>query len=125
MCIRDSLYIDNPEVLKSAGQDNSYIIFGEAKIHDMPQNIANEEVKKFQPEKPVEEAEDEKKEEGEKTEEVKDEKTEVKTEVKDVEVSEDNITIVMDSAKCTREKAIDALKKADNDAVNAIMDLSA
>ena len=48
------LYIDNPEVLKSAGQDNSYIIFGEAKIHDMPQNIANEEVKKFQPEKPTE-----------------------------------------------------------------------
>lgn len=52
------LYIDNPEVLKSAGQDNSYIIFGEAKIHDMPGNIANEEAKKFaQPEKPTELAE--------------------------------------------------------------------
>jgi nascent polypeptide-associated complex subunit alpha len=28
------LYIDAPEILKSSGADNSYIIFGEAKIND-------------------------------------------------------------------------------------------
>mgnify|MGYP002712283464 CR=1 FL=1 len=41
------LYIDDPEVLKSPGQENSYIIFGEAKIPDYPSNIGQDEAKKF------------------------------------------------------------------------------
>ena len=32
--------------------------------------------------------------------------------------------MVMEHTKCTREKAIDALKKSNNDAVNAIMELT-
>ena len=35
------LYIDNPEILKSPGTDNSYIIFGEAKVHDTDSILAN------------------------------------------------------------------------------------
>lgn len=37
------LYIDEPEVFKSAGVDNSYIVFGEAKMNDAQANFgANE-----------------------------------------------------------------------------------
>ena len=41
------LYIDNPEILTTPGQDNSYIIFGEAKLQDFPGNIAQDEAGKF------------------------------------------------------------------------------
>jgi len=41
------LFIDNPEILQSPGQDTSYIIFGEAKLQDFPGNIAADEAGKF------------------------------------------------------------------------------
>ena len=41
------LYIDNPEILQTPGQDNSYIVFGEAKLQDFPGNIAQDEASKF------------------------------------------------------------------------------
>jgi hypothetical protein len=37
------LYIENPEVFKSPGVENSFIIFGEPKMNDFPGNIASEE----------------------------------------------------------------------------------
>jgi len=49
------LYIDNPEVLVSPGNENSYVVFGEAKMQDFNQNLANAEAGKFKKaEKPVE-----------------------------------------------------------------------
>jgi nascent polypeptide-associated complex subunit alpha len=49
------LYIDNPEVLISPGSENSYVVFGEAKMQDFNQNLANAEAGKFKKaEKPVE-----------------------------------------------------------------------
>jgi nascent polypeptide-associated complex subunit alpha len=48
------LYIDDPEVLKSPGSDNAYIIFGEAKIHDLPGSLGNREMEKLNKERPVE-----------------------------------------------------------------------
>ena len=68
--------------------------------------------------------ESEKKEEGEKTEEVKEVKAEEKKDEKEVEITEENINIVIEQAHCTREKAIETLKQFDNDAVNAIMELT-
>jgi nascent polypeptide-associated complex subunit alpha len=50
------LYIDDPEVLKSPGSDNAYIIFGEAKIHDLPGSLGSREIEKLNKERPVEEA---------------------------------------------------------------------
>lgn len=49
------LYIDNPEVLVSPGNENSYVVFGEAKMQDFNQNLANAEAGKFKKaDKPVE-----------------------------------------------------------------------
>lgn len=47
------LYIDNPDVLSSPGAENSYIIFGEAKINDFAQNLAASEAEKFNSKAPV------------------------------------------------------------------------
>lgn len=41
------LYIDEPEVFKSPGVENSYIIFGEPKMNDFSQNLAANEANKF------------------------------------------------------------------------------
>ena len=41
------LYIDEPEILKSPGVENSYIVFGEAKFNDFNASLANDESKKF------------------------------------------------------------------------------
>ncbi|GEM_PF-5474428 len=57
--------------------------------------------------------------------EIKKEEPEKKEEEKKEEISipEESIQMVMEHTKCTREKAIEALKKA-NDPINAIMELT-
>lgn len=41
------LHIDDPEVFKSAAVDNSYIVFGEAKMND-PSGVGKDEVVNLQ-----------------------------------------------------------------------------
>lgn len=48
------LYLDDPEVLKAPNADNSYIIFGEFKINDFANSMAQSEASKFKPSKPSE-----------------------------------------------------------------------
>lgn len=42
------LFIDSPEILKSPGAENCYVVFGEAKVNDFAQNLAQSEAKQFQ-----------------------------------------------------------------------------
>uniref|UniRef100_A0AC35UB12 NAC-A/B domain-containing protein n=1 Tax=Rhabditophanes sp. KR3021 TaxID=114890 RepID=A0AC35UB12_9BILA len=118
VCIRKSknilFVIIKPDVFKSPGSD-TYIVFGEPKIEDLSQHAsytAAENLKKNEPSasesntKPVQE-EDSDGEEGDIT-----------------GIEEKDIELVMSQASVTRKRAIGALKKSDNDIVNAIMELT-
>jgi len=104
------LYIDNPEVMVSPGNENSYVVFGEAKMQDFNQNLANAEAGKFKKaEKPAETVKEANADEEEENEEG---------------VDADMIDMVVDHCKCSRAKAVKALKKHNNDSVNAILEIS-
>jgi len=107
--------IHGGEVYKAPGSD-TYIVFGEAQPEDLISTAQREAAKKFkQPEetKPavakIEEDEEENEEEGE-----------IDTEG----VEEKDIELVMAQAAVSKAKAVKALKKNQNDIVNAIMELT-
>jgi len=113
--------ITKPDVYKNPASD-TYIVFGEAKIEDLSQQAQLAAAEKFkQPEMSmadmaaglaaanqaaaIPEEEDEE-------------------EVDSAGVEDKDIELVMSQANVSRAKAIKALKKTDNDIVNAIMDLT-
>merc|ERR1711872_1055021 len=105
--------ISRPDVYQSPGSD-TYIVFGEAKIEDLSQQAQMAAAEKFKaPERPA----------GQIAEPTKvmppvdEESDEEGVEAKDIE-------LVMQQANCSKGKAVKALKKCDNDIVNAIMDLT-
>merc|ERR1712141_545898 len=107
--------IHGGEVYKAPGSD-TYIVFGEAQPEDLISSAQREAAKKFkQPEtaKPavakIEEEEEEAEEEGE-----------IDTEG----VEDKDIELVMAQAGVSKAKAVKALKKNNNDIVNAIMELT-
>jgi len=121
------LYIDEPEILKSPGADNTYIIFGEVKLQDFPSGLAANEAKKYNPaEKPIDL--------GGKKEDSHDKPaeriiTDIKEEENGAEVSEEGIDPaaienVMSHTQCTRRKAVLALKETGGDPVSAIINLT-
>ena len=87
-------------------------------MHDFNQNMANEELKKFKPEKA---------EEKPKTEEkaaVVENKPEVVAEggeLNEAGLDPESIKTVMDQTQCTREKAVKTLRKTNGDFVTAIL----
>jgi len=111
--------ITKPDVYKNPASD-TYVVFGEAKIEDLSQQAQMAAAEKFKaPDVPSssdnptaanlqstipEESDDE--------------------EVDASGVEEKDIELVMSQANVSRSKAIKALKKTDNDIVNAIMDLT-
>jgi len=112
--------IAKPDVYKSPASD-TYIVFGEAKIEDLSQQAQMAAAEKFKAPEPslagrtaepttitpalAEESEEE------------EEIDESGVEAKDIE-------LVMQQANCSKGRAVKALKKCDNDIVNAIMDLT-
>eukprot|EP00826_Nyctotherus_ovalis_P032148 TRINITY_DN2595_c0_g1_i1.p1 TRINITY_DN2595_c0_g1~~TRINITY_DN2595_c0_g1_i1.p1 ORF type:complete len:223 (+),score=104.91 TRINITY_DN2595_c0_g1_i1:199-867(+) len=116
--------ISNPEVLKSATSDNCYVVFGQMAYEDPNSpgilNAASEFTK------PEESKAEEKKEEA-KTEaaEVKKEPEEDEGEPESEEgLTASNIEVVMSHTKCSRNKAIRALRETNDDMVNAILKLT-
>merc|ERR1712135_134614 len=103
--------VNRPDVFQAPGSD-TYIVFGEAKIEDLSQQAqvqAAERPAGITPEVKKRVVEDESEDEEE------DDASGV--EAKDIE-------LVMQQANCTKSKAVKALRKNDNDIVNAIMDLT-
>jgi len=109
--------ISRPDVYKNPGSD-TYIVFGQAKIEDLSQQAQMAAVEKIrQPDQhadartrlqpPMEEEE----------EEVGEPEDAAGVEEKDIE-------LVMSQANVSRNRAIRALKKNENDIVNAIMELT-
>jgi len=111
--------ITKPDVYKNPASD-TYIVFGEAKIEDLSQQAQMAAAEKFKaPEMPsVSEINPASTLASTILEEDTDE------EVDATGVEEKDIELVMSQANVTRAKAIKALKKTENDIVNAIMDLT-
>ncbi|EEQ97283.1 nascent polypeptide associated complex alpha chain with an NAC domain, putative [Perkinsus marinus ATCC 50983] len=112
--------ISQPDVLKAAGGD-TYVVFGEARIEDMSamsqaaaasQFTSMPEISKVDPSPhPIPSPAEEDQDEGD------DDVDESGVEAKDVD-------LVMSQVNCSRSKAVKALKDANNDIVEAIMQLS-
>ncbi|CAJ0565905.1 unnamed protein product, partial [Mesorhabditis spiculigera] len=118
VCIRKSknilFVINKPDVYKSPTSD-TYIVFGEAKIEDLSAQAQmnaldrikpSEDFETAKPPAPIPEDEDDEGEED------------------PGNIDNKDIELVMSQATVSRNKAIRALKKSDNDIVNAIMSLT-
>lgn len=103
--------------MKSPGADNTFIVFGEAKIQDFTSGLAQQEASQFNREKPV----------ATETSTQEAPKTETKAEAgKEEEVSEEGldpatIEMVVNHTKCTRAEAVKALRETGGDSVTAII----
>jgi len=126
---RDGLifYINEPEVLKSATNENSYAVFGELKMDDPHSNFNPDVVKDLTKQGHDHEGhdhahphEDQKKDESVKTEEPADDGAPESEEG----ITPEHIDMVMQHTNCTRNKAIRALRSTNDDMVNAIMELT-
>ena len=109
---RDGLIfvIDDPEVLNL---DNSYAIFGELKLEDLNRQMQMEQAKKFAQQAPQPKA-----------------ATAVAAPEDDGEplpeegLTPNHISMVMDHAKCSRNKAIRVIRETNDDMVQAVMKLT-
>jgi len=109
--------VNRPDVFQAPGSD-TYIVFGEAKIEDLSQQAQVQAAERFKaPERPAGITPEVKKPVVEEESEDEEEDDASGVEAKDIE-------LVMQQANCTKSKAIKALRKNDNDIVNAIMDLT-
>lgn len=122
VCIRKSksilFVINKPDVYKSPGSD-TYIIFGEAKIEDLSQHAQLTDVENLKPQTLSQAAND-----RSKINQPVPEEDESDEEIDATGCEEKDIELVMSQANVSRSKAIRALKNADNDLVNAIMELT-
>lgn len=119
--------INQPEVFKSPGSD-TYIVFGEAKIEDMSQQLHNAAANKMKERSAAEASE------GAKT--VNTAADQEAENVAEADLSDDNeeldsagledkdIELTMTQANVSRNKAIKALREHNNDMVEAIMALT-
>ncbi|KAI6219536.1 Transcription factor BTF3 [Aphelenchoides fujianensis] len=120
VCIRKSkailFVINKPDVYKSPGASDTYIIFGEAKIEDLSQHAQLADVENFKPpsssiiqnvNRLPAQAEESDGEEPDAT-----------------GIEEKDIELVMSQANVSRNKAIRALRSSGCDLVNAIMELT-
>jgi nascent polypeptide-associated complex subunit alpha len=112
--------IDDPDVWKTPGNENSYIIFGKPNMDGMGGQQGASEINQFNSPIVPEGAEEPKQEtttEAPKAEESAEE-------VNEEGLTPDNIKMVMEYTKCTRSEAIKALRETEDDSVNAIMKLT-
>ena len=114
---RDGLIfvINDPEVLKSTENAQSFAIFGELRLEDPNSRMSQHEAKKFT-DKPAAEAKPAAKDEA-------------KVEDDGAPLPEDGLTVehinmVMQHANCSRNTAIKALRDANDDMVAAVMKLT-
>jgi len=108
--------VNKPDVYKSPAGD-TYIVFGEAKVEDLSQQAQMQAAEKFKAPEPASTLSENIPQQPE-NEESDDE------EVDATGVEEKEIELVMTQAGVSRNKAIKALKKNENDIVNAIMELT-
>ncbi|ANQ09224.1 Uncharacterized protein PCOAH_00034630 [Plasmodium coatneyi] len=111
--------VSNVEVYKVDGTE-SYVIFGDAKTDDITNSINSLLPDSLPKDGDMMDEQEVNFEAPEKA----DEKVQDLDEGKPVDVSMDDIELIMSQTKCTRERAIEVLKKNNNDLVESIMELS-
>ena len=132
--------INDPDVMLSSTSDNSYVVFGELKLDDanagkmpnpgtikMPNAAAAAaDVTRAAPagEQPSASAEEKKGDEARHEEEKPSEGAGEEGEESEEGITPMHIEMVMQHTNCTRPQAVKALKKNNNDMVNAIMELT-
>jgi len=109
--------INKPDVYKSPAGD-THIVFGEAKIEDLSQQAQVQAAEKFKEPQPVTSTVSESKKEPVEADEDDEEEVDASG------VEEKDIELVIQQSSVSRNKAIKALRKNDNDIVNAIMELT-
>ena len=115
---RDGLIfvINEPEVLKSGTNENSFAIFGELKLEDPNTRLTQKEAKKFAEGAKVE---------GTAPVKVEDKKAEDDTVPQSEEgLTPNHIDMVIQHTSCTRNAAIRALRETNDDMVQAVMKLT-
>ncbi|XP_071520903.1 nascent polypeptide-associated complex subunit alpha [Panulirus ornatus] len=113
--------INKPDVFKNPASD-TYIVFGEAKIEDMSQQAQMAAAEKFK-EPTVNPAADTAAHTTVPAA-IQEDEEEDDEEVDETGLEEKDIELVVSQANVSRVKAVRALKKNNNDIVNAIMDLT-
>lgn len=112
--------IDDPDVWKTPGNENSYIIFGKPNMDGL--QTGQNEINQFKNPVTPEGAEEPKVE-------VPSAETTAKVETLSADLDEtgltpDNIKMVMEYTQCTRADAVKVLRETGDDSVNAIMKLT-
>jgi nascent polypeptide-associated complex subunit alpha len=113
--------IDDPDVWKTPGNENSYIIFGKPNMDGL--QTGQNEINQFKNPVTPEGAEEPKVEaaSGESTEAKVEESAE---DLNEEGLTQDNIKMVIEYTKCTRAEAVRVLRETGDDSVNAIMKLT-
>ncbi|KRX68171.1 Phosphoserine phosphatase [Trichinella sp. T9] len=123
VCIRKSknilFVINKPDVYKNPSGD-TFIVFGEAKIEDLSQHAQQAAAEKFKMSEPAVMNASNAIAAGK----VVPEDSEEDADIDCTGIEEKDIELVMSQANVGRGRAIKALRKSDNDIVNAIMDLT-
>ncbi|KRZ79701.1 Phosphoserine phosphatase [Trichinella papuae] len=123
VCIRKSknilFVINKPDVYKNPSGD-TFIVFGEAKIEDLSQHAQQAAAEKFKMSEPAVMNASNAIAAGK----VQPEDSEEDADIDCTGIEEKDIELVMSQANVGRGRAIKALRKSDNDIVNAIMDLT-
>ena len=112
--------IDDPDVWKTPGSENSYIIFGKPNMDGLQGQQGASEIGQYNQPVVPEGAEEAPKQES--TEAPK--AQESAEDLNEEGLTPDNIKMVMEYTKCTRGEAIKALRETEDDSVNAIMKLT-
>lgn len=116
------LYIDEPEVMQTPGADNTYVVFGEAKIQDFSSALGQQEASHLGNSEKAQPQAEEPKADVQATE-----AQENKGDDEDVDagdLTQEAIDMVINHVKCTRAQAIKALKNNNGDSVSAIIELT-
>jgi len=113
--------INKPDVFKNPASD-TYIVFGEAKIEDMSQQAQMAAAEKFK--EPTVNPAAESASHTTVPAAIQEDEDEDEEEVDEGGLEEKDIELVVSQANVSRTKAVRALKKNNNDIVNAIMDLT-
>ena len=111
--------INDPEVLKSTDNANSFAIFGELRLEDPNARLSQAEAKKFT-EKPTAAAEAKPAAAKDEDKKVEDDSAPLNEEG----LTAQHIDMVMQHASCSRNAAIRALREANDDMVAAVMKLT-
>ena len=130
---KDAVYMINGALLYRIKNTNNYLLFGEpvnySSILEKLKNSANnpEELKKLFGENMDlnKESEAEREIEGEPQEDEQENiEVSVNEQMEETDYNEDDVKLIMSEAKISKEKAIEALRLAKNDVIQALVDLN-